>query len=212
MSGQLFPLWGLGEAILSPCSSPLIRAAQPQFPLPRGMFPPSQGGFLGPVRLCHLASDPLWDLCPKDPLGLFNTGSGRDRSSWMSPVPELEGRAEMVLVGLWGSGVTRGWVSGVTSSPRVPSSTSSCWPGAEDGEEPAEQETSDSPGFGMTLGVCHPRLGCGGGEGTWAWSQRGGAEGRGCHQGQGWGGWVQPSITPVSPTGGWGRGRAGSLL
>lgn len=77
---------------------------------------------------------------------------------------------------------------------------SSCCPGGEDGEEPAEQETSDSPGLGMTPGVCHPRLGRGG-EGTWAWIRRGGAEGRGCHQGQRWGGWVQPSITPVSLTG-----------
>lgn len=120
-----------------------------------------------------------------------------ERFSWLN----------WVLVGLWGHLRMGRWMlRGVTSSPSMPTQLhlrrgSSCCPGAEDGEEPAKQETSDSARFGMTPGVCHPRQ-----ESTWAWSRRGGAEGRGCHQGQGWGGWVQPSITPVSPTGGWGRG------
>lgn len=57
----------------------------------------------------------------------------------------------------------------------------------------------------MTPGLCHPRLGRAG-EATWAPSRRGGAEGRGCHQGQGWGGWVQPQHHPCVTRGRSGKG------
>lgn len=61
-------LWDLWEAVLCPLAPlHLIRATQPQFPLRSGVLPPSQGGFLGPVRLCHPASK--WDLCHEDLLG-----------------------------------------------------------------------------------------------------------------------------------------------
>lgn len=73
----------------------------------------------------------------------------------------------------------------------------SCWPGAEDEEEPAEQETSDSGSEDDSgrAGVCHRR------------QQRGRQAGRRAHTwarscpGRPWvpAGWGQPSITPVSP-------------
>lgn len=66
--------------------------------------------------------------------------SGRDRSSWMSPVPELEGSIFLAELGFSGAVGQRGhlrmgqWMlRGVTSSPCVPSSTSGVDPAAVPG-------------------------------------------------------------------------------
>lgn len=138
----------LWEAVLCPLVPlHLIRATQPQFPLRSGMLPPSRGGFLGPVRLCHPTSK--WHLCPEDLLGstwgrrrmsgrVVPRGPVGDRSGWTSPVPELGGRAfpwlSWVFVGQQGRPRMGRWVlRGVTSSPWVPSSTSGVDPAAVPG-------------------------------------------------------------------------------